>query len=279
MLEQLLVHPLGGPAQGQLAQSGQVDGGEVVLERPLGLLGNVDLALFEPLDQIVGRQVDELDGVRPIEDGIRHRLAHAHARDLRDHVVQALDVLDIDGRVDVDAGIQQLFDIEVAFGVPAARNVGMGKLVDEDEAGVPLERGIDVELVQDAIDVDRRLAGKNLEAFQQRLGLLAPVRLDDADNDVHAFLQLGAGGLQHLVGLADARRRADEDLEPTDATFLLSSGLGKQGFRRGSLLRFAPLICHRSKARHSRLHAPGPGLPRAARSSAKVEIAVLTARR
>ena len=35
--------------------------------------------------------------------GVGHRLAHAHLRDLRDDVVQALDVLDVDGRVDVDA--------------------------------------------------------------------------------------------------------------------------------------------------------------------------------
>ena len=76
-----------------------------MLERPLGLLGDVDLALLQTLDQIVGRQVDQLDGVGAIEDGVGHGLAHAHVRDLRDHVVQALDVLDVDRRVDVDAGV------------------------------------------------------------------------------------------------------------------------------------------------------------------------------
>ena len=66
-------------------------------------LRDVDLAFLQPLDQVVGREVDELDRVGAVEDGIRDRLAHAHAGDLRDDVVQALDVLDVDRGVDVDA--------------------------------------------------------------------------------------------------------------------------------------------------------------------------------
>ena len=103
--EQLLVDPLGGAAQRKLAQRRQVAGREEVLERALGLLGDVDLAFLEALDQVVGRQVDQLDGVGAVEDRIRHGLAHAHVRDLRDDVVEALDVLDVDGGVDVDAAL------------------------------------------------------------------------------------------------------------------------------------------------------------------------------
>ena len=74
----------------------QVAGRKEMLERALGLLGDVDLAFLQALDQIVGREVDELDGVGAVEDRIRHGLAHAHVRDLGDDVVQALDVLDVD---------------------------------------------------------------------------------------------------------------------------------------------------------------------------------------
>ena len=51
--EQLLVDALGGAAQGELAQRRQIARREVVLERALGLLGDVDLALLQPLDQVV----------------------------------------------------------------------------------------------------------------------------------------------------------------------------------------------------------------------------------
>ena len=138
VLEQLLVDALGRAPQGQLAQGREVGGREIVLERALGLLGNVDLAFLEALDQVVGRQVDELDGVGAVEDGVGHGLAHAHARDLRHDVVQALDVLDVDGGVDVDAGVQQLLDVLVALGMPAAGDVGVGELVDQDQARPPL---------------------------------------------------------------------------------------------------------------------------------------------
>ena len=74
-----------------------------MLQRALGLLGDIDLALLQPLDQVVGREVDQFDGVGAVEHLVRHGLAHPHMRDLRDHVVEAFDVLDVDGGVDVDA--------------------------------------------------------------------------------------------------------------------------------------------------------------------------------
>jgi hypothetical protein len=72
------------------------------------------------------------------------------------------------------------------------------------------------------------------------------VRFDDADQDVDAFLHLGTRRLQHLVGLADARCGADEDLQPPERTFLLTAGLRQQRFGRRTLLRFEPLVCHRA---------------------------------
>jgi hypothetical protein len=56
-------------------------------------------------------------------------------------------VLDVDGAVHIDAGIQQLLDVLVALGVAAAGNVGVGELVDQNEARPPLESGVDVKLV------------------------------------------------------------------------------------------------------------------------------------
>ena len=74
-----------------------------MLERAFGLLRDVDLSLFQALDQVVGGEVNELDGVGPIKDRVRHGLPHADTGDLRHHVVQALDVLDVERRVDIDA--------------------------------------------------------------------------------------------------------------------------------------------------------------------------------
>ena len=95
----------------------------------------------------------------------------------------------------------------------AAGNVGVRQLVDEQKSRLARERLVDVELAQDLVDVDRRLARDDLEAFDQRLRLAPSVRLDEADDDLAPHGLLGARGRQHGVRLADAGRRAEKNLE------------------------------------------------------------------
>jgi hypothetical protein len=75
------LHGLGDLAQCHLAQSGQVLDLEEVVERRLDALARVDLAGAEPLDQRLGREVDEDDLVGLAEDAVGQRLAYAGARD------------------------------------------------------------------------------------------------------------------------------------------------------------------------------------------------------
>ncbi len=100
----LRVDAVGRRAQRQLAQRDQVRLLEEVGQRPVGLLRDVDLALAQPREQLVRRQVDQLHLVGGFEDGVGHGLPHRDPGDLRDEVVQALEVLDVERRVDVDPG-------------------------------------------------------------------------------------------------------------------------------------------------------------------------------
>ena len=52
-------------------------------------------------------------------------------------------------------------------------------------------------------------ARNDFQAFQQRLGFLAPVRFDPADDHVHAGFFEAMRLFQHRVGLADARGVAE----------------------------------------------------------------------
>ena len=132
--EHLLVDALGGAAQRQLAQRREVAGREVVVERALGLLaGHRPCPPRRRWIRSSGVRSTTSTSSAAVEDRVGHRLAHADAGDLGDHVVQALDVLDVDRRVDVDAGGEQLLDVEIALGMPAARRVGVGELVDQHE--------------------------------------------------------------------------------------------------------------------------------------------------
>ncbi len=61
IIEHLRIDRLRGPAQRKLAQRGQIGLREIIAERARRLLGHIDLALLQPLDELVGRDVDDLD--------------------------------------------------------------------------------------------------------------------------------------------------------------------------------------------------------------------------
>ena len=118
---------------------------------------------------------------------VRHRLAHADAGDLRDHVVQAFDVLDVQRGIDVDAGGEQLLDVHVALGMAAARRVGVRQFVDQRELRAARQQRVEIHLRQRAPAIFDRTARDDLQAVEQRLGFAPAVGLDHADDDIDAF--------------------------------------------------------------------------------------------
>ena len=78
-----------------------------MVERGLDALLRIDLAGLQAGDQRLGGEVDEHDLVGDGDHGVGHRLAHARAGQLGHAVVEALEVLDVDGREDVDPGGEQ----------------------------------------------------------------------------------------------------------------------------------------------------------------------------
>ena len=142
-------------------------------------------------------------------------------------------MLDVERGPYVDAGRQQLLDVLPALGMAAAGDVGVRELVDEQKSRLARERLVEVELAQDLVDVDRRLARDDLEAVEQRLRLAPSVRLDEADDDVAPLGLLGARRRQHGVSLADAGRGAQKNLE-TAALPSCSARAGRQARLAGS---------------------------------------------
>ena len=108
-----------------------------------------------------------------------------HAGDLGDDVVQALEVLDVDRGVDVDAGGEQLLDVLPALGVAGAGRVGVGQLVHQEQRGMAGERGVEIELLERARRGSRSARrGRISRPSSSRGGLRPAVGLDDADHDV-----------------------------------------------------------------------------------------------
>src|SRR5262249_61004869 len=97
--------------QRKLAQGCEIARREIVPQGAFGILRDIDLSLLKASDQAVGWEVDELNDIRAVENGVGHDFAHMDARDLHHYVIQAFDMLDVDRGIDVEAPLQQLFDV------------------------------------------------------------------------------------------------------------------------------------------------------------------------
>ncbi|MNG81952.1 hypothetical protein D3C79_406200 [compost metagenome] len=122
-------------------------------------------------------------------------------------------MLHVEGGVDVYAGAEQLLHILPAFLVAAAGGIGVGQLIHHYDGGLAFEQAIQVHLLQSLLAVVMQLAWLDGELVEQRQGLLAPVGLDHADENVDSFPGLFPYRLQHGVGLAYAGGGAEEDLQ------------------------------------------------------------------
>ena len=210
----IVLDPIGGAAQGQLAQGHEVAAAKEIRRGAFGLRLAVDLAALQPRDQLLGRHVDQHDLVGAVEEGVGQGLVDANAGDAADHVVEALEVLDVERGPDVDAGGEQLFGVLPALGVARPRRVRMGQLVDEQERRVPGQCRIEIELGKDGTAGNgQRLARQDFKPLQLRRRVGAAMGLDDAGDDVDAGRPGGARRAEHGVGLADTRRRAEVDAQ------------------------------------------------------------------
>ena len=124
-------HLVGDLAQRGLAQRGQVLDPEEAVERGVDALGRVHPALAQPAQQRLGRDVDEHDLVGLLQRLVGQRLAHTHAAVLGRAVVERLQVLDVERREDVDAGLEHVLDVLVALAVLDPGRVGVRELVDQ----------------------------------------------------------------------------------------------------------------------------------------------------
>ena len=198
-----------------------------------GGLRQIDLAVLQALDQFFRSEVDEDDVVGVAQHGVRHRLAHDDAGDARDDVGEAFEMLDVERRPDIDARVEQFLDILPAFRMPAFGRVGVREFVDDDELRAGASERRRVEFLESCALIGDDAARQDLEPFESAPAVSArPCVSTSADDDVDAFVaSSAAGALQHGVGLADARRRAEEDEQaprvPCSASASSASGSGR----------------------------------------------------
>ncbi len=142
---------------------------------------------------------------------VRHRLLDDNAGDLRHHIVETLDMLDVQRCVDVDAGREKFLDVLEPPHMARSGHIRMGQLVDQHQLRPASDDSVDIHLCQFPAAILQCFRRDLRQAGHQLLGLLAAVGFHPADDDVAAVAQAFMGGLQHGVCFAHAGRRAQKN--------------------------------------------------------------------
>ncbi len=208
-------------AQGQLAESREIAGTEEFLNGRRRLLGDVDFALVQPLDQLIRREIDENDLIGSVQNVIRHGLPDHDACYLGDDVAQTFDMLDVQRSVDVNADREKFFDVLISAGMAGSGGVGVRELIDDCELGPAGEDRVEIQFLEHDPPVLELAPGDHGQVLKQGFGLFAVVRLHQRHDQIDAFGLPLAGGLQHGVGLADPCHVPQEDLELAGAALFL----------------------------------------------------------
>ena len=122
-------------------------------------------------------------------------------------------MLDVEGGENVNAGVEQLGHVLVAFGVAAVGRVGVGELIHQRQARAARQHGVQVHVGKGNAAIFNLAARNTGQALGQGVGFLASVGFQVGDGDVSAGSQFAAGGFEHGISLADARAHAEKDLE------------------------------------------------------------------
>jgi hypothetical protein len=139
ILLQRVLHAIGEPQQRQFAKRAEIAYAKIVRQRRVNLVGGIDVAVGHPPPQRFGRDVDELNLLGLANDAVGNCLLLGDAGDLFDHVIDRFQVLDVDRRNDIDAGLQQLLDVLPALFVLRPGSIRMSEFVDESHFGLSRE--------------------------------------------------------------------------------------------------------------------------------------------
>ena len=190
------------PAQSNLPERDEVFLDKKVRRDLRGLRLPVDFSRLQALKQVGGLKVHDLHLIGGVEHRIRNAFRHGDAGDGGHYVVQTFQMLNIDGGIDADAGVQQLLHILIPFGVAAALGVGMGQFIHQNQLGVPGQSSVQIKFPQEDALRGNRFWRELFQSLQQGHGFRAGVGLDTPGHHIHPRGFGTTGGLQHGVGFA-----------------------------------------------------------------------------
>ncbi|OPY08805.1 MAG: hypothetical protein A4E66_01812 [Syntrophus sp. PtaB.Bin001] len=174
--------------QGQLAQIFQVDRPEEVIEGDGDTFPGINLSFLEAFPKILRREINIDDLVRFGQDAVRQPLPHLHPHGFFHRIIEAFQMLDIQGGHDMNAGRQQILNVLVALGVAASRGVGVSQFVHQGHLWLPAQNGIHIHFFYRYPTIGLDETGNDFQSLQQLFSFGSPVCFHQPDDHVDSFL-------------------------------------------------------------------------------------------
>ena len=207
------VHLFGDLAQREFAEGNEIASAKEILQRLLDFLLTVDVAAAHSIDERFGSQVHHHGFACAERNPVGNGFTNSDTGDGTHGGSDAFDVLDVERGNDVNLCGEKFLDVFIALAVAAAGNIGVGELINEDDAGAASEDGVNIHLFERSALVIDFLTGNGFELGGEFLDALAAVSFNDADDDVFSAAFAAEGFAQHAVGFADAWSISKEEFK------------------------------------------------------------------
>jgi len=210
---QAAVDYLGHLPQGQLAQRQEISPAKEISQRLFHPLLRIDIAAAHSGLERFRCQVRHHDFIGALQHPVGDRLPHLYSGHTLHDRGHALQMLHIHGGKHVNVGLQKFDDVFIPLLVLAALDVGMREFIHQDHLGPARKNRVHVHFFKNGAFVFELAARYDLKLRCELGNAFAAVGLDHADDRVFAAAVAANGFAQHVVGLAHARRVAQEQLE------------------------------------------------------------------
>ena len=215
LVSHLLPHTQCHLLEGQLAQLQDIVGLEEIVECCLYLLFGIYLTSLQALHKFLCCKVDIHNLVGLPDYTVGDAFPHVDTHHCPHLVIQALYVLYVDSRENIDAGIQKFHHILPSLGMAATLHIGVGEFVDNHYLGMHLQDGVEVHLLYLLTLVEYLLPWYDRQPPERPHRVRAAMCLYITYTHVGATAQHLTGILEHTVCLAHSRNHPDVYLEPS----------------------------------------------------------------
>ena len=171
------------------------------------------MSIHQPLSEPLGLQVDKLHLICLVKYPVRNALRHRSAQDGKDRVLNALNVVNVQGRIDVNSRLPQLLNVLIALHMAAGIRIPVGQILNHNQLRVPLEAGIQVDFIRYVPIPGHFFTWQYLKCLCQCRGF-GPLGIGEyANGHVQPCLFGLSGRFQHGIALPSAGEIAGKNRE------------------------------------------------------------------